>query len=385
MGKLTAHGIRKLEAGKHADGGGLYLFADERPQELWSWRFIFQWQGRRPTMTLGRMRDMTLADARAAAAKARALVRAGVNPIRDRKAERHCSSSVTFGQVSDDYFETKKGEYRNTKYREMVRRALMNKLAPIRNIPVSDVDLEAILGVLKPIWAHTPETAKRLREKIEAILDAATAKGLRTSDNPARWRGHLEHLLPKRQKIAKRHHAAMPYANVPSFMRQLREVETVAGLALQLAILTAARPGEVYGATWSEIDLVDKIWTLPPERTKAGRLHRIPLSDSAVVVLERLQAIRTNNWVFPGQRKGKHLSHVSMAKILERLKVKNATPHGFRSSFRDYAGNETNIPREVCEAALAHSVGDSAEQAYRRSDALDKRRTLMNKWSDYIN
>lgn len=384
MGRLTAHSIRKLSAGKHADGGGLYLFADERPSEFWVWNFIFSWNGRRPTMTIGALRDFSLADARAAAAQARALVRAGVNPIEARKAEKNARIGAAFGDVADEYFKSKSSEYRNEKYREMVRRALTETLAPIRKLPVADVGLEDILRVLKPVWIATPETGKRLREKIEAILDAATARGLRTGDNPARWKGHLEHLLPKRQAIAKKHHAAMPYREVPSFMRRLREVETVAALALEFAILTAARSGEVFAATWDEIDFDAKVWRLSPERMKAGREHRVPLSDAALSVIAKLKTIRRDDWVFPGQRQGKHLSHIAMAKVLERLNITGATPHGFRSSFRDWAGNETDVPREVCEAALAHSVGDSAEQAYRRDTALEKRRHLMTMWADFI-
>ncbi len=266
----------------------------------------------------------------------------------------------------------------------MVRRALTVTLAGIRNLPVAEVDLEAVLRVLKPIWIATPETGKRLREKIEAILDAATAKGLRQGDNPARWRGHLEHLLPKRPKLAKSHHAAMPYRDLPAFMSKLRSLDTVAALALEFTILTAARSGEVYGCRWEEIDFDGKVWTLLPSRMKAGRQHRVPLSDPAILVLRRIAAIRSNEWVFPGQRAGKPLSHIAMANVLKRLGIENATPHGFRSAFRDWAGNETDFAREVCEAALAHSVGDQAEQSYRREDALEKRRQLMTLWADYL-
>jgi integrase len=234
------------------------------------------------------------------------------------------------------------------------------------------------------VWVETPETAKRLREKIEAIIDAATAKGLRQGDNPARWKGHLQHLLPKRQKLDKQHHAAMPYRELPAFWSRLRKVDTVAAMALQFTILTAARSGEVYGATWAEIDMVNKVWTLAPSRMKAGRQHRVPLSDTAIEVLQKCATIRVNNYVFAGQRKEKPLSHVSMAKVLSRLGVESATPHGFRSAFRDFAGNETHFAREVCEAALAHSIGDSAEQAYRREDALDKRRQLMAMWASHV-
>ena len=383
-GRLTVQGIRRLAVGKHADGAGLYLFVDERPQEYWRWFYIFSWRGRRPEMSLGCLRDVTLAEARQAASEARAMVRAGKNPIDERRAAVRAVSGATFGEIADEYFASKQTEYRNDKYREMVRRSLVNGLAQLRSLTFDAIETETILRVLKPVWNETPETAKRLREKIEAIIDAATAKGLRRGDNPARWKGHLEHLLPKRQKVEKTHHAAMPYRDLPTFWARLRKVETVAAMALQFTILTAARSGEVYGATWDEIDLVNKVWTLPPSRMKAGRSHRVPLCDAAIEVLQKCATIRVNDYVFAGQRKDKPLSHVSMANVLSRLGVDNATPHGFRSAFRDFAGNETHFAREVCEAALAHSVGDSAEQAYRREDALEKRRQLMSVWASYV-
>ena len=370
--------------GKHADGAGLYLFVDERTQEYWRWFYIFSWRGRRPEMSLGCLRDVTLAEARHAASQARALVRAGRNPIEERKAAASAISGATFGEIADEYFASKQSEYRNDKYRSMVQKALTVDLLNLRPLAFDVIDTETILRILKPVWVETPETAKRLREKIEAIIDAATAKGLRQGDNPARWKGHLQHLLPKRQKLDKQHHAAMPYRELPAFWSRLRKVDTVAAMALQFTILTAARSGEVYGATWDEIDMINKVWTLPPSRMKAGRLHRVPLCDAAMVILEKVRTIRTNEFIFPGQRKDKPLSHVSMAKVLSRLGVESATPHGFRSSFRDFAGNETQFQREVAEAALAHTVADAAEQAYRREDALEKRRQLMSMWASFV-
>lgn len=383
-GRLTVQSIRKLGAGKHSDGGGLYLFSDSRPAEYWRWFFIFSWRGRRPEMSLGCLRDVSLAEARHEASQARAHVRAGRNPIEERRAAVRALNGATFGDIADEYFASKQVEYRNEKYRSMVQKALMLDLLSLRPLTFHVIDTASILRMLKPVWIETPEKAKRLREKIEAIIDAATAKGLREGDNPARWKGHLEHLLPKRQKVEKTHHAAMPYRELPAFWSRLRKVDTVASLALQFTILTAARSGEVYGATWGEIDLVNKVWTLPPSRMKAGRSHRVPLSDAAIEVIQKCATIRVSDYVFAGQRKDKPLSHVSMAKVLSRLGVENATPHGFRSSFRDFAGNETQFSREVCEAALAHSIGDSAEQAYRREDALDKRRQLMRLWASYV-
>jgi integrase len=223
----------------------------------------------------------------------------------------------------------------------------------------------------------------RLRARIEAVLDAAGAQGHRVGDNPARWRGHLQHLLPKRAKLDRGHHAALPYAEVPAFMARLREIDTVTARALEFAILTAGRSSEIYGARWSEIDLEAKVWTIPAERMKAAREHRVPLCERAAEIVAHLAGMKLGEFVFAGHRRGKPLSHVAMAKVIDRMGVTGATIHGFRSAFRDWAGNETHHPREVAEAALAHVVGDAAEQAYRRGDALEKRRLLMSAWGNY--
>lgn len=255
----------------------------------------------------------------------------------------------------------------------------------MRGTPVDEIDTAAILDVLKPLWSAKPETAARLRQRIESVLDAAKAQGHRTGENPAAWRGHLAHLLPKRPTLAKGHHAAMAYADLPAFVEKLRahQGRSIAAFALEFLILTAARSGEVYGARWPEIDLEARVWTIPPERMKAGRQHRIPLSERAVAILSEMAKVRTNHFVFPGRSDGR-LSHIAMAKVMDRLEVEGATPHGFRSAFRDWAGNETHFAREVAEAALAHSIGDAAEQAYRRGDALEKRRDLMEAWCRYV-
>ena len=236
--------------------------------------------------------------------------------------------------------------------------------------------------MLTLIWNDKPETARRIANRIELILDAARAKGLRHGDNPARLRGHLGHLLPGRRKLERGHHAAMAYADVPAFIARLRDQDAIAARALEFVILTAGRSGEVLGARWDEIDLAAKTWTLPPERMKAGREHRVPLSARAVAILESLAKVRTCDFVFPSPRGARPLSHVALQKVLARMGVQ-ATAHGFRSSFRDWAGNETAFPREVAEASLAHRVGDATETAYRRSDALEKRRALMDAWSNY--
>jgi integrase len=253
----------------------------------------------------------------------------------------------------------------------------------LRNKPVDTIGIDDVLAVLKPIWTEKAETASRLRGRIEKILDAAKAKGFREGENPARWRGHLDHLLPKHSSLSRGHHAAMPYEEAAGFIGELRKREATAALALEFCILTAARSGEVLGARWSEIDLDKKVWTIPANRMKAGREHRVPLSNGAISILEKLVELKAGEFVFPGQKSGKSLSNMSMEMVLRRMKIEGVTVHGFRSSFRDWAGNVTNFPREVIETALAHVIGDKAEQAYRRSDALDKRRKLMDAWAAF--
>jgi integrase len=242
---------------------------------------------------------------------------------------------------------------------------------------------EDVLAALKPLWLTKPETASRLRGRIERVLSAAKAKGLRTGENPAAWRGHLDNILPKRSQLSRGHHAAMPYADLPAFMTRLREREAIAACCLEFLILTAARSGEALGVRWSEIDEATKVWGIPKERMKASREHRVPLTDRALAILDEMKGARVSEFVFPGQKAGSPLSVMALEMILRRMGV-DVTTHGFRSTFRDWAGNETSFPREICEHALAHSVGDKAEQSYRRSDALEKRRALMSAWAGYI-
>jgi integrase len=255
--------------------------------------------------------------------------------------------------------------------------------APLRAKPVDTIATDDVLAVLKPIWTTKAETASRVRGRIEKVLDAAKAKGFREGENPARWRGHLDHLLPRPSKLARGHHAAMAYEIVAAFVGDLRGREATAALALEFCILTASRSGEVLGARWSEFDLDKKIWTVPANRMKAGREHRVPLSSRAATILRQLQKLKAGDFVFPGQARTKPLSNMAMEMVLRRMKITDATVHGFRSSFRDWAGNVSSFPREVVETALAHVIGDKAEQAYRRSDALEKRRKLMEAWAEY--
>jgi integrase len=273
--------------------------------------------------------------------------------------------------------------WRNAKHAAQWHMTLQKYAAPLRRLPVDQVTTDDVLSVLRPLWQSKPETGSRVRGRIERVLDAAKAHGLRSGENPARWRGHLDQLLPKRQRLTRGHHAAMPYADVPAFMSDLQSRQATAALALEFAILTAARSGEVLGARWDEFDLDRAVWTVPARRTKAGREHRVPLSPRALGIIKRSHEIRTNDFVFAGEKPKKPLSGMAMEMMLRRMKIENATVHGFRSSFRDWAAECTNFPNEVCEAALAHVIENKAEAAYRRGDLFDKRRKLMEAWADY--
>lgn len=377
-GNLTARKVQTAKSGKYSDGGNLYLIVSPSCSRKWVLRFT--WRGRAKEMGLGSATAVDLADARDRAAAARRKLAQGINPIEDRKRD---AGIPAFGEMADSVREALSAGFRSAKHKAQWRSTLQTYAAPLRTKSVDSIVTDDVLAVLKPIWTTKAETASRLRGRIEKVLDAAKAKGFRDGENPARWRGHLDHLLPKQSKLGRRHHAAMPYEEVAAFVGTLRERQATAALALEFCILTAARSGEVLGARWSEIDLVKKIWTVPANRMKAGREHRVPLSTDAVSILKQLAKVKAGDFVFPGQRNGKPLSNMAMEMMLRRMKIEGATVHGFRSSFRDWAGNVTSFPREITETALAHVIGDKAEQAYRRSDALEKRRRLMNDWASY--
>ncbi len=280
--------------------------------------------------------------------------------------------------MADEVREALSAGFRNDKHKAQWKSTLATYAAPLNAMPVDTITTDDILAALKPIWTTKPETASRVRGRIEKVLDAAKAKGFRTGENPARWRGHLDHLLSRTLKLTRGHHAALPYEEVASFVAKLRQREALAASALELCILTAARSGEILGMRWSEVDLEKALWIVPAHRMKAGREHRVPLSKRAVVILKMLAKARADNeFVFRGNAQGKPLSNMAMQMVLRRMGTKNVTVHGFRSTFRDWAGNVSNFPREVTETALAHVIGDKAEQAYRRGDALEKRRKLM--------
>jgi integrase len=376
MGKLTARRVETAKPGKFGDGGGLQLAVAPSGSKKWVLRFL--WQGRPREMGLGSYPEVSLADAREKALAGRKLARSGVDPIAARKKS---EGVPTFGELADEIAAHLGEGFRNEKHKAQWRMTLTVYAEPLRAKPVDKIETADVLAVLQPIWQAKPETASRLRGRIERILNAAKAKGYRSGENPAAWRGHLENLLPKPSRLSRGHHAAMRYHDVPAFVAKLRKREAVAGLALEFAILTAARSGEILGALWSEIDIDAKVWTIPAERMKAAREHRVPLSEPALAILREVSEAKVSDYVFPGQRSGGPLSVMALEMVLRRMGIEGATVHGFRSTFRDWAGNETHFPRELAEHALAHVIGDKAEQAYRRSDALARRRELMDSWA----
>lgn len=390
-GKLTARGVSALkEPGRHSDGDGLYVQISKAGAR--SWLFLFKRDGKQREMGLGSLKNVGLAEAREKAAEARKVLARGEDPIDARRAAEAASASLkalpTFGSFADDFVKGIAPGFRNEKHvaqwRSTLSDAYVKTLRPIR---IDEVATDDVLAVLSPIWLAKNETASRLRGRIERVLDAARARGLRSGENPARWKGHLDALLPKASGTERGHHAAMPYADVPAFVERLRRVSGISARALEFTILTAARSGETRGATWSEFDLDGKLWTVPATRMKAGREHRVPLSERAIAILREVMPLRRSDdpaiLVFPGAKLGKPLSVMSFDMTLRRLGA-DCTTHGFRSAFRDWVGEETVFPREVAESALAHVVGDAVERAYRRGDALEKRRALMAAWSQFV-
>jgi integrase len=380
--KLTTRQAETLsKPGRHSDGGGLYLFISPDGRRRWTFLYVRKGKQREAGLGSAAKGGVTLKEAREKAAEARSLLEDSRDPLAEwRKPD--AKEVPTFGATADEFLASHASSFRNAKHRAQWAMTLTRYCERIRNMPVDAIDTEAVLSVLKPLWTRAPETASRLRGRIEQILDAAKARGFigRNEANPARWRGHLDKLLPKRAKLTRGHFAAMPYGEVPDFAASLREHPTTAARALEFCILTAARSGEALAARWDEIDFASKIWTVPPARTKAAREHRVPLSDRALAILEEMKAGWTSDHVFPGRRPSRPLSGMAFEMLLRRIKSAY-TAHGFRSSFRDWAGNETHFPRELAEHALAHVLGDKVEQAYRRSDALARRRELMDAWA----
>jgi integrase len=377
INRLNARAVATLtKHGRHADGGGLYLSIS--PNGGRRWVFLYRWHGKPTEIGFGSARSVTLARARELAGQGRAKLAEKINPKDSRKP----TNGATFGECADRLIGAMRPSWRNGKHAAQWEMTLREYAAPLRRLPADKITTDDVLSVLKPLWNEKPETASRLRGRIERVLDAAKAQGLRSGENPARWRGHLDHLLAKRQRLTRGHHPAMPYADVSAFMTTLRKREGIAARALEFGILTAARSGEVIGARWAEFDLDGAVWTVPAARMKAGKEHRIPLAPRALKIVKDIVGL-SGEFVFPGGKPGRPLSAKALAKALRRMKVKNATVHGFRSAFRDWAAECTNFTNEVCEAALAHVIENKAEAAYRRGDLFDKRRKLMEAWAAY--
>ena len=377
--KLTARQAETRKPGRYGDGAGLWLVVSDTGARKWVFRFSF---GGRVTETgLG---ATGLADARLKAAEARRLVKEGVNPILAKREVQEQSEIRTFGQVADDMLASKEVQWRNEKHRAQWRMTLSTYAASLRDMDVSKIETQHVVAVLKPVWLKVPETASRLRGRIQAVLDAARAQGFIDENraNPARWRGHLEKLLPAPKKLTRGHHAAISFGDLPAFYAGLGELESVAASALRFTILTAARTSEVREATWAEIDFDAALWVVPASRMKGGREHRAPLSPAALGILKKQYTNRIGDYVFPGHKLGKAMSIMAMTMLLRRLKA-DFTVHGMRSAFRDWAGDTTEHARETVEGALAHVFGDATERAYRRSDALEKRRRLMDDWARF--
>ena len=362
--------------GRYADGNGLYLYV--KPSGARSWVYRWKEQGKRRELGLGGYPTVSLARARQRAKDARESLLDGSDPILEKKR----ASEPLFQDCVTEFLEARETEWRNEKHRAQWRMTLTKYAKPIARKRVSKVGTEDILRVLKPIWTEKHETASRLRGRIERVLDYAEAHGWRSGDNPARWRGHLKDVLPARQKLTRGHHSAIDYKDLPAFMKALRANESVSARALEFLILTASRTGEVIGAEHGEIDTVEMIWTVPAERMKAGREHRVPLVDRASEIAQQFAGV--SDYLFPGGRRGRPLSNMAMAKVLLNLHRSDITVHGFRSAFRDWVGDSTKFPREIAEQALAHRVGNATEQAYRRRDALERRRELMEAWAGYL-
>jgi integrase len=387
----VSHLIRKHTPGMYNDGGGLYLQVGANSA---SWIFRYKFDGRRAArdMGLGSAAIVSLAEARERALHYRRMLAEDPprNPLDERRAARErrrleAAKAMSFRECAEAYIAAHQAGWKNPKHAAQRPATLGSYVYPVMaDLPVAAVDVGLVMRVLEPVWTTKPETASRVRGWVESVLDWATARGYRAGENPARWRGHLDKLLPKRSKVQRvEHHAALPYAEIAAFLAELRSHDGITPRALEFAILTAARTGAVIGATWSEIDLEGRLWTIPAERMKAGREHRVPLSEPAAAILRARRAVRESEFVFPGQRPGRPLSNMSLLMQLRRMGRGDLTTHGFRSTFSDWCAEKTSFPAEVREMALAHTVGDKVEAAYRRGDLFEKRRALAEAWARF--
>ncbi|MDB6146422.1 MAG: integrase [Spartobacteria bacterium] len=383
--RLSAREVTTLATvGRHADGGNLYLSISPTARR---WVFLYRARG------TGRLREMglgpapgpkkpglSLQDARGKAAEARRLLLHGTDPITDKRSK---SGSKTFGEFADELLDDISSGFRNLKHRTQWETTLKTHAASLRPKLLKDIGTDDVLEVLRPIWEIRHETASRVRGRIERVLDAARAKGLRIGENPARWRGHLKELLSKRKTLTRGHHGALPYAEMPAFMSDLHVRKSVSALALEFTILTAVRTSEAIGANWAEVDLDKCVWTIPANRIKAGKEHRVPLTARAIEILRSLSP-QPEGVVFPGQKRGMPLSNMAMLELLRSMRGRGLTTHGFRSSFKDWAAETTTHENIVTEMALAHAIGTKVESAYRRGDLFQKRQSLMDDWAHYL-
>jgi integrase len=386
---LTARAVSNIDRpGLYGDGAGLYLQVG--PTGTKSWLFRYMRHGKARAMGLGSVRTVGLSKARTLAAGCRQELLDGKDPIAVRQSERNErkiseARTTTFKECAESYVETHRTAWKSDKHKQQWENTLRDYVFPtLGRLPVAVIDTDLVLKCLTPIWTKKTETATRVRGRIESILDWATASKLRQGENPARWRGHLENLLPAPTKLAPvNHHPALPYAELPAFITALRACSGVAARAFEFTILTASRTNEVLGARWDEFDLKQAIWTIPAERMKMGHEHRAPLSRSAQAILGEMLKMKQSDFVFPGNIDGKPLSNMALLMTLRRMKRPDLTAHGFRSTFRDWAAEKTSFAREVAEMALAHAIEDKVEAAYRRGDLFDKRRKLMEAWAKF--
>lgn len=387
---LTPLAVKNARAGRHADGNGLHLLVKESGARSWVYRFMLNGKSRDIGLGAAGPGGITLADARDAATALRLQVKAGVDPLEQRQriaaealaaAQAAQIAGITFKSVAETYITANEGGWRNDKHRQQWRNTLATYVYPvIGELPVANVATAHVLQILEPIWKEKAETASRVRGRMETILDAAKARGYREGENPARWRGHIAQILPARSRLQRGHHKAMPYDAIPEFVGKLRARNAMAALALEFTILTGARSGEVIGATRAEVDIDKATWTIPAGRMKAGKEHRVPLSPRALEILKATEAF-SDDWLFPAAKGGK-LSGMAMSMLLRRMNL-DVTVHGFRSSFRDWAAERTSYAHEVAEMALAHTIENKVERAYRRGDLFEKRRKLMADWATY--
>jgi integrase len=391
INRLSAADLRRSRPGTYGDGDNLYLqvsVSQDGKTLNRSWVFRYSVGVKTTEMGLGSLRVLGLKEAREQAREYCALRLRGIDPKQYRDDQRAAATaasmkSITFEAAAHAYIAAHRDEWRSQQHAQEWPRSLAKYVFPtLGSLPVTMIDTPLVVKALKPAWEKVPETAARLRGRVESILDWCTVSGFRSGDNPARWLGHLEYLLAAPRKRRIEHLPAMPWRDVPSFMEKLRAIDNIAARALEFAILTSARTGEVRGAVWNEVDVHNAVWSVPGERTKSGREHRVPLSPRCTQILKEVRPFaRQGQHVFPGIKGG--LGESAFRKLLASFGHDDITVHGFRSSFRDWAGEATNFPREVCEAALAHVTGDRVEQAYRRADALEKRRKLMTAWATF--